>query len=110
YCNAITRTVQGGVPIISAMRIQPFNFSSQKAQGIDLEASYRTPLDSIIEGADGNLTFRALATRFIENFAHSGVPTDAPNDSVGGHIQSGPPKWRYNFSLNYDTESYNVNF
>ncbi len=109
YCTAIRREVQNGVPIISRLSIQPFNFSSQRAQGVDLEVTYRTPVSAIFEDMDGDLTLRALATRFIENYAHTGVPTDAPNDSIGGHITNGPPKWRYNFSVNYGADAFNVN-
>jgi outer membrane receptor protein involved in Fe transport len=108
YCNAITREIVAGAPILRLLR-QPFNFSGQRSKGIDFEASYTTPLSAIFEPADGTLTARALATRFIENYSFSGVPTDIPSDSVGGNGGNGPPKWRYNFSLNYGAETFNVN-
>ncbi len=104
YCDAITRGSIGGVAAITAMRIQPFNFVTQKAQGLDLEASYRTRLDAFSSDWNGDVILRALATRYIENYQFSGVPTDDPTDSVGGNAGSGPPKWRYMFSATYSND------
>ena len=111
YCAAIDRGVVNGVPIVTELRVQPFNFSSQRARGIDFEASYRTPLSNIVESWDGSVTVRALATRFLENYSATGVGSDPPTDTVGAHNVgiSGVPKWRYNISFNYGTEAYNFN-
>jgi len=111
YCAAIDRAVVNGIPVVSELRVQPFNFSSQIARGVDFEVSYRMPVASIVEAWDGDLMLRALATRFLKNYSASGIPSDPPTDTVGAHNIgiSGVPKWRYNFTANYSTESYNVN-
>jgi outer membrane receptor protein involved in Fe transport len=111
YCAAIDRGVVNGVPIVTELRVQPFNFSSQIARGIDFEASYRMPVSSVVESWEGDVMFRALATRFLKNYSASGIPGDPPVDTVGAHNIgiSGVPRWRYNISVNYSAESYNVN-
>jgi outer membrane receptor protein involved in Fe transport len=109
YCAAIDRGVVNGVPLVTQLRVQPFNFSRQVARGIDFEASYRMPVSAMAEGRSGELSFRALATRFLKNYSASGVPNDPPVDTVGAHNIgiSGVPKWRYNLSAGYNAEIYN---
>lgn len=48
FCRAITRGVSStGGNVITQIRLQPFNFSTQTAQGLDLEGTYRIALAPI---------------------------------------------------------------
>ncbi len=106
FCSAITRGVQNGVPVISRILLQPFNFVTEKASGLDMEASYRTPLSAISDGWGGDLTVRVLATHFISRYTNNGI--NPPNDTVGTNSGSGPPHWRYLASVAYNADPINL--
>ncbi|MEQ1580280.1 MAG: TonB-dependent receptor [Steroidobacteraceae bacterium] len=84
-------TVPGSV--ISQINIKPINFASQTNKGIDLEASYRTPV------GPGNLTVRGLATHYINNITNNGV--DFPTENAG---TTTTPSWNYRLSTSYNIE------
>lgn len=77
----------------------PFNFAVQKAQGIDIETSYRVPVGS------GDLMLRGMATRYIKNYFDNGI--DAPTDTVGMNAPGGAPKWLYRVQGSYDVNGFN---
>jgi iron complex outermembrane receptor protein len=107
YCAAITRGIQNGVNVITQIRLQPFNFISQTARGLDFESSYRLPLSNIHADLDGNVTLRFLATHFLKNYTNNGQ--SLPTDTVGQNAANGPPKWRYNGSIAYSNDPFSVN-
>ncbi len=112
FCDAISvdqaRTQNPAQPYL-IIRSQPFNAASQKVKGVDFDASYRTPLDRLFSNASGNVTLRALATRYIDNLFDSGVPGTVVLDSVGVNGgQSTTPKWIYRFSAGYDSDSFSI--
>ncbi len=98
-CDAITLRPDNTIAMI---RLQPFNLVAQKARGVDYEASYRLPMDSLISSWSGNLTFRVLATNFLENYSSNGINT--PTDTAGQNTNNGPPNWRWNGSVVYSSE------
>ena len=108
FCTAITRGVQNGVPVISRILLQPFNFVTEKASGMDMEASYRTRLDAISENWGGDLTVRMLATHFISRYSNNGI--NPATDAVGTNSGSGPPNWRYLASVAYGNDPINIGF
>lgn len=111
YCDAITEDPARSVPGQPYLLIQtrPFNFVSRLVRGIDFEASYRTALDRIFAGADGNFTLRGVATRYIDNIADTGIPGTVPIDTVGVNGgQASTPKWIYRFSATYDARTYSI--
>ena len=69
--------------------------------GIDFEGSYRMPVGS------GDLTLRAMATRYIKNYFDNGI--DAPTDTVGQNAPGGTPKWLYRIQANWATDGFNFN-
>lgn len=71
----------------------PFNFATQRAQGIDFETSWRVALGT------GNLTLRGMATYYIKNLANNGI--DAPVDSAGSNASDGTPSWIYRATATY---------
>ncbi len=108
FCSAITRGLVNGVNVITRIRTSPFNLIVQEARGFDVETSYRTPLDALVEEWSGDLTLRFLATRYLRNYSSNGF--NPPTDTVGQNAGGGPAKWRWVASMAYDADPYNVNF
>lgn len=77
----------------------PFNYVSVVVRGVDFEAAYRTRI------AQGNVTLRGVATRYIENTETTGLPNSLAINTVGQHTL---PKWFFRFSANYDTPSFGI--
>src|SRR3546814_8804945 len=78
-----------------------FNFAVQRAKGIDFESSYRVPV------ASGNLTLRAMATRYIKNYFDNGI--EVPTDTVGQNAPGGTPKWLYRVQGTYSNDDFTFN-
>ena len=93
FCDNLVLDANGFITIV---KIQPTNFVSQQARGLDIEASYQRSL------GDGEFTVRALATHYLENFQDTGSLRST--DTVGQNRRDGPPDWRYRLSGIYDTE------
>ena len=95
-CSDIVRNASG---TITQVNVVPINFASQVARGLDIEASYRRSLDTIVPILKGDFTVRLLATHFLENTINSGV-TPAVNN-VGDNSEGASsgtltlPHWRY---------------
>jgi outer membrane receptor protein involved in Fe transport len=110
-CNAISDDPNRSVPgqpykLISS---KPFNAAGQKVSGVDIDASYRLPLDRFFTNASGDFTLRGVATRYIENVLDNGVPQAVIADSVGVNGgQYSTPKWIYRFSATYDTPDFAI--
>ena len=110
-CPSVVRNSAG---FITEIRVQPVNLAKQLSRGIDFEASYRHPLDSI-SGLKGDITIRLLATRFLKNRFDNGVTTieyagtNSANGNTAGLIPS-TPKWRYNFTAGWDNGTAAVAF
>jgi outer membrane receptor protein involved in Fe transport len=104
-CSGITRNSAGVITLITST---PVNLASQHARGLDFEASYRHELFG------GNLTLRALATRYLKNYQSNGI--NLPTDNVGknsadvalaaatGSGSTSLPKWRYMTSIGWDRD------
>lgn len=111
FCQAIN----GGQPLVSTgspfdnqVIVQPFNLAQQLVRGIDFEAGYQVPLSSIVDGWEGGLALRGLATRYIKNRQDNRLtpPTDSAGENAGG----GPPTWRWSASLTYANDPLNITF
>jgi iron complex outermembrane receptor protein len=61
-CNSIIRDEAGRIFMVIT---QPQNLIGQKASGIDIEASYRFPMSSLIPALGGDMVIRAMATRVL---------------------------------------------
>lgn len=104
FCSQITRNSSG---VISSVVVLPVNLAEQNSRGLDLETSYRRTLLA------GNLTVRALATRFLENESDDGITP--PVDSVGtnglnGSLRNSLPKWRYLATASWDRDPIALSF
>ena len=112
FCGAITtdpaRTQNPSQPYL-VIQTQPFNAASQEVRGVDIDASYRLPLDQVFGDAQGAVTVRGLATRYIANRFDSGVPGTVVLNSVGVNGgQGSTPKWIYRVSAAYDSPSFSI--
>ncbi|MEN3749142.1 TonB-dependent receptor [Sphingomonas sp. HF-S3] len=86
-CALIDRDAAG---FMTEVFLRPINLARQTARGLDFEASYRVPLDTVGLG-DGRLSFRVLATRYLESSTDNGI--NPPTSNLGEN--TGVPKWRY---------------
>lgn len=111
FCDAYTtdpaRSTAGQPYLL--FRSQPFNAASQLVRGVDIDGSYRLPLNTLFGGAAGAVTLRGVATRYIDNLFDSGVPSTVVLNSVGVNGgQASTPKWIYRFSAAYDTPRFSI--
>jgi outer membrane receptor protein involved in Fe transport len=102
-CDAIAP--DPSTPTRVLIRRSPFNYVSVVGRGLDIDAAYRVPLDRIFKKADGSLTLRGVATRYIERTETTGIAGTVPVDIAGS---TSLPNWIYRFSATYDTPSYRV--
>jgi iron complex outermembrane receptor protein len=107
FCAAITRT-----PGLISYRIQPFNLSQQKRNGIDFETGYKFALEDVVGGFGGELDIRALATRYISAVIDNGLSppieyVGANGSEVGSNLY-GVPTWVYNVSASYSLDPIRV--
>lgn len=112
FCDAISidaaRTQNPAQPYL-IIRNQPFNAATQKVRGVDIDASYRLPLDKVFANSEGTFTLRGVATRYIENRFDSGVPGTVVLNSVGVNGgQSTTPTWIFRATAAYDTPSFSI--
>ena len=101
----MTATPTNGGPQLKSLILQPFNFASQKAEGIDFDVTYQVPLDSfkdMVGDIPGSLTLHGLATNYMRNQSNNGV--SAPTDSAGVDATGGIPSWIYRFSATYTND------
>lgn len=112
FCGAITtdptRTQNPARPYLIILT-QPFNAASQQVRGLDIDVSYRLPLNRLFDGGNGAFTLRGLTTRYIENRFNSGVPGTVVLNTVGVNGgQGSTPKWIYRVSAAYDTDDFSI--
>ncbi|HEY4368820.1 MAG TPA: TonB-dependent receptor [Steroidobacteraceae bacterium] len=102
-CPAIVRDAAG---VVTQITVQPINLSSEVAEGLDLEASYRKPL------WNGELSLRALATHVIKRKLDDGISvTDLAGDNAAGvtsAAEGSAANWRFLGMIGYDRGSYGV--
>lgn len=111
FCAAYTQDPARSIPGAPYLlfRSQPFNAASQLVRGVDIDASYRLPLDAIFDKAPGTVTVRGVATRYIDNLFTSGVPGALVVNTVGTNGgQASTPKWIYRFTASYDTPRFSI--
>lgn len=101
YDNGWNRTTgTGAIPNLGDIWVYTtnFNYVVERTRGVDVEASYRTPLNRIAASLPGTIYVRGLATRFIERWSDNG--TQPPVNSVGQN-SGALPKWKYRVTANY---------
>jgi outer membrane receptor protein involved in Fe transport len=113
YCAAISLDPNNASRIL--IRNQPFNFASRLVRGIDFDATYRLPLDTLFSSTDGNFTLRGVATRYFDNIIDTGIAGTVPINSVGAlggissaNSQAVTPTWIYRLSATVDTPTFTI--
>lgn len=107
YCVAITRT-PGGVTDLS-VNVSPFNFARLRAKALDINATYRLPLDTVSASIPGELTLRGLATHYLENYVDNGVDVPTSSDGANGIGSTfGAPSWVYRVSATYAVNNFTL--
>lgn len=103
-CSFITRD-----PVTQAVirtRTSPFNLTAQRTKGVDIEASYRVPLDKIFGANAGRLTVRTLAGYVAQNLTLSPLILNPVDDAGNGTASL--PHWRVNTAINYSLGRVNL--
>ncbi|GGI88375.1 TonB-dependent receptor [Polymorphobacter multimanifer] len=111
FCDAITTDAVRSTPgqPYLLIRSQPFNAASQLVRGVDIDGSYRIPLNQIFGAAEGSFTLRGIASRYIDNLFDSGVPGTVVLNSVGVNGgQGSTPTWLFRASASYDTPGFSI--
>jgi len=108
FCNAITRDASG---VITKLTQQPFNLAKQERAGIDLEASYNTPVEDLISGVSGDLSLRSQWTFYRKSVVDEGLG-NGPYSTLGngGQLFTGPPRWRSTTTLGYSLDALRTSF
>src|SRR5690606_10394662 len=94
-CNNLIFDNVNGEQVLRTVKVAPINFATQKARGLDFEASYQLPLDTIFPSSDGNLVLRGLATHYIENRTDRGFGFPVDTAGTNNSFRGGPPSWTY---------------
>lgn len=96
-CNQITRNASG---VITDVNITWINIAQFQTQGFDVEASYRTRLDSL----DGSLAIRAIANYVDSMTLFNGVSTIQGAGYIGSQAPYLVPRWRGSLAAIFESE------
>jgi iron complex outermembrane recepter protein len=110
YCAQVERfpAAPGQVGILKSISRGPQNQASQKAEGLDFEVSYRTPLDAMVESWNGDLGIRIVANHALARVTDSGIagPTQVLDEAGFGST----PKWNINTQITYSLDAFRFTF
>jgi outer membrane receptor protein involved in Fe transport len=106
-CSTFSRSGSGTSTLIVG-NLSPQNFATETEKGFDIEASYVLPMAAVVDSWDGKLSARFLATHYISYITNSGLPGDIPVENAGVNARNGLPSWRYDASLGYSLDPFNV--
>ena len=102
FCEAFTRDPASQLGRDLIITNSPFNFVSERARGLDLEATYKVQMSDVVSSWPGDLTLRSLATHYLEMSANNG--SDPVTDRAGQNTNGGPPDWSYRFTAAYNVD------
>jgi outer membrane receptor protein involved in Fe transport len=100
-CDNITRDGNGVITMVTSL---PVNLNNLRQKGVDIEASYRTDLGSIMSALSGDLELRALGTHVITSRRDDGV--NPVQDFAGDNADTGPLNWRWLFTATYQLDAF----
>ena len=102
YCPFIHRNAAG---ILQTIDQKPVNSNTLWARGIDVEASYRTALSSMVDSWNGDLTIRAVATHVLALKTLGTTLSDSTGSIGGGGLLGRPaPAWNGQLSVTYSND------
>jgi iron complex outermembrane receptor protein len=102
-CDNISRDGNGVITMVTSL---PVNLNNLRQKGLDIEASYRMDVGSLVSALRGNLELRALGTHVITSRRDDGV--NPVQDFAGDNSGTGPLNWRWLFSANYKLDALTV--
>jgi outer membrane receptor protein involved in Fe transport len=95
FCAGILRNAAG---VITQVNTTQFNAQTLKTSGVDLELSYRMPLETLVSSWNGSLQLRTMGTYVDKLITTTGGPQV---DSAGQLSGNGTPKWRVSTTAIY---------
>ena len=116
-CANIQRAAAGpgeAYGVITGVNNQTFNVGTNKATGIDIEASYHYDLNRLVQSWDGALSFRAIFNYAgkLTSFTKGGTSVTNAVGRIGQVIPSGSggtPRWAGTFNVGYDRGPLSIN-
>ena len=102
YCPYIIRDAAG---VLQEIQTKPVNAATLWVRGFDIEASYRTPLNAIVDSWNGNLSVRFVATRNL-----SYKQQDVALSISTGSINDNAPPWNGSLNISYSNDPIRVTF
>ena len=107
YCNSILFQTPGTHDIVQTVTTTGFNIAQSQNTGIDLAATYRLPVDSLMSGWAGNLTLTDTTTFYMKAYANNTV--NKPTDDAGNNA-TGEPNWKMQLGMTYSNDPIKVAF
>jgi outer membrane receptor protein involved in Fe transport len=104
-CALITRDANGVITFVTS---RPYNLATLHERGLDIEASYRKPLDSIVSSLKGDIDVRLLGTHV--DFFKRDDGLNPVLDSAGDNAGTGPLKWRWLLSAGYSLDPISITY
>jgi len=115
-CSFVERAAGSGGQLgaITAVNSQYLNVGTNKATGVDIEASYNMPVSRLVSSWNGNLRFRVLANYVgkLTSFTRGGTTVTEGAGRVGQLFPTGSggsPRWSGTFNLGYDNGPFAIN-
>ena len=105
FCELFTIGANGIPTVLAGTNV---NINRFRSRGLDLEASYRTPLSRIVAGWAGNLSLGLFATRAFELSQSTTIATDDRVGENGNNSSFRIPKWQFRTSVNYDNGPFSL--
>lgn len=100
-CDNIIRDSNGVITMVTSL---PINLNNLRQKGVDIEATYRTDLGSLVSALSGDLELRALGTHVITSSRDDGV--NPVQDFAGDNSGTGPLNWRWLFTATYQLNAF----
>ena len=102
-CPNIIRDANG---LITQVKAYSINLTTQDVRGIDLEASYRTPVSSFMSDWRGDFSLRGLMTFYLRNYQDNTF--NEPSNHVGENSGVNPPHWKLTTTATYALDPVSV--
>lgn len=108
-CASIIRDPASGT--ISNVLVSPINLAVQNVRGIDVEASYRLPVSTLISDWDGDLSLHGLMTFYLRDYLLTPLATgiDVAGQNGPGLATnlngSYPPNWQLTATGTYQLDN-----
>ena len=106
YCDAILFATPGTHDIVVTVTNTGFNIAKAENAGVDFAASYRLPLDTIVD-LPGTLSVTDTTTFYTKTFLDD---TINPTTDTTGQNSNGVPKWKTQLGVNYSLDAIKVGF